>query len=119
MEPGIITQYGRNPEHQYSWSNVLLKTENYDEARRKFHLFYSDIKKTSAIIRNTLIKLNADYEEPDESKNFCNILFKVEPDVDDIKNLIVDLNMQYEMGEWKITLSLYKKEDEEKIHGSE
>jgi hypothetical protein len=119
MEPGIITQYGRDAEHQYSWSNVLLQTESFDEAKRKFHLFYADIKKTSAIIRNTLVKLNANYEEPDENKNFCNILFNVEPDVDDIKNLVVDLNMQYEMGEWKIIVSFYKKEDEEKIYGSE
>jgi hypothetical protein len=119
MEPGIITQYGRNVEHQYSWSNVLLQTENFDEAKRKFHLFYADIKKTSAVIRNTLVKLNADYTEPDENKNFCNILFNVEPDVDDIKNLVVDLNMQYEMGEWKIIVSFYKKENEVKISGSD
>ena len=119
MEPGIITQYGREAEHQFSWSNVLLQTEDYNEAKRKFRLFYADIKKTSALIRNTLVKLNADYIEPDDSKNFCNILFKVEPGVDDINNLIVDLNMQYEMSEWKITLSLYNKEDEKKIYGIE
>ena len=118
MEPGIITQYGREAEHQYSWSNVLLQTEDYNEAKRKFRLFYADIKKTSALIRNTLVKLNADYIEPDENKNFCNILFKVQPNVDDIKNLIVDLNMQYEMSEWKITVSLYNKEDEKEIYGS-
>ena len=119
MEPGIITQYGREAEHQFSWSNVLLQTEDYNEAKRKFRLFYADIKKTSALIRNTLVKLNADYIEPDDSKNFCNILFKVQPGVDDINNLIVDLNMQYEMSEWKITLSLYNKEDEKKIYGIE
>ena len=118
MEPGIITQYGREAEHQFSWSNVLLQTEDYNEAKRKFRLFYADIKKTSALIRNTLVKLNADYIEPDESKNFCNILFKVEPGVDDINNLIVDLNMQYEMSEWKITVSLYNKEDKKEIYGS-
>src|SRR5690349_14876900 len=118
MEPGIITQYGRDAEHQYSWSNVLLQTEDYNEAKRKFRLFYADIKKTSALIRNTLVKLNADYIEPDESKSFCNILFKVEPGVDDINNLIVDLNMQYEMSEWKITVSLYNKEDKKEIYGS-
>ena len=39
MEPGIITQYGREAEHQFSWSNVLLQTEDYNEAKRKFRLF--------------------------------------------------------------------------------
>lgn len=119
MEPGIITQYGREVEHQYSWSNVLLETESYEEAKRKFRLYYSDIKRTSAIIRNTLVKLNGNYAEPGEDKKFCSVIFKVEPDEEETKNLVVDLNMQYEMSEWKITVSLYKQEDDAKSDGTE
>src|SRR3954454_6156396 len=49
LSPGVITQYGSEKDHEYSWSNVLLQTENYEDAKKKFHLFYSEIKKTSAI----------------------------------------------------------------------
>jgi hypothetical protein len=111
MPPGVITQYGSEKDDEYSWSNVLLQTENYAEAKKKFHVFYSEIKKTSAIINGS-----ADYTEPDDNKKFCSVLFNVEPHKAITKNIVVDLSMQYEMSEWKITVSLYQMKDEAKIH---
>jgi hypothetical protein len=114
MPPGIITQYGSEKDHEYSWSNVLLQTENYEEAKKKFHLFYFEIKKTPAIINGS-----SDYTEPDENKKFCSVLFNVASGDAKTKNIVVDLSMQYEMSEWKITVSLYQMKDEAKIYHAE
>src|SRR4030095_15988356 len=50
MPHGIIVQYGAEKERVYSWKNVLLETEDFEEAKKKFHLYYAQIKKTTAII---------------------------------------------------------------------
>lgn len=115
MPDGVIIQYGAEKEHVYSWKNVLYETENFEEAKKKFHLYYAQIKKTTAIINQMSIRLVADYTEPDENKRFNTISFQLETIEESVKDVVVELNMQYEMDEWKITVSLYHVEDENKL----
>lgn len=116
MPEGIIVQYTAEADQVYSWKNILLETENFEEAKKKFHLFYNQIKKTTAIINQMGIRLVADYTEPDESKKFNTIIFKLETIEKSVKDVVVDLSLRYEIDEWKITLSLYHVEDESKLH---
>jgi hypothetical protein len=111
LPQGIIVQYGDEKEHVYSWKNVLLETEDFEEAKKKFHLYYTQIRKTKAIINQMDIRLIGDYTEPDESKQFNTIIFKLESIEPLIKDVVVDLSLQYEMSGWKITVSLYHVED--------
>ncbi|QEC68656.1 hypothetical protein FRZ67_15565 [Panacibacter ginsenosidivorans] len=111
MQPGIISQYGYADEHAYSWKNVLLETNNFDEAKTKFKQFYNNIKKTEASIEKLEIKLAADYVEPEAFKTFNTIRFKLETMQDLVKDVTVELNMEYEMDEWKITVSVFHIED--------
>src|SRR5215831_10045937 len=110
--PGIITQYGEAEDHVYSWKNVLLETENFEEAKRKFHLYYEQIRKTTTIVKGSAIRLVADYTEPDDNKKFNDIIFDIKSEDDVIKNAVIDLSLQNEMSEWKITVSLYSVDDE-------
>lgn len=111
MEPGIITQYGYEKEHSFSWKNVLLTTTNFDEAKNKYRQFYNNIKKTVTSIEHLEIKLVADYIEPNELKTFNTIRFKMETMQELVKDVTVELNMQYEMDQWKITVSVFHVED--------
>jgi len=112
MPPGVIVQYGDENEHVYSWRNILLETENFEDAKKKFRLYYAQIKKTTAIINQMDIRLVGDYKEPDENKQFNTIIFRLESIEPAVKDVVTDLSLQYEMSEWKITLSLYHVEDE-------
>ena len=111
MPPGIVSQYGYEAEHAFSWKNTLLETGNFSEAKAKFKQFYNHIKKTVAAIEKLEIKLDADYVEPDEFKSFNTIRFKLETMQDLVKDVTVELNMQYEMDQWKITMSVFHIED--------
>jgi hypothetical protein len=111
MQPGIITQYGYADEHAYSWKNTLLETESFTEAKNKFKQFYTQIKKTESSIEHLEIKLAADYIEPEELKTFNTIRFKMETVQELLKDVTVDLTLQYEMDQWKITISVFHIED--------
>lgn len=114
MPEGTIAQYTAESDQVYSWKNVLLDTENFDEAKKKFHQYYAQVKKTTAIINQMGIRLVADYTEPDESKKFNTIIFKLETIEQSVKDVVVDLSLRYEIDEWKIILSLYHIEDQSK-----
>lgn len=111
MPPGIISQYGYEAEHAFSWKNTLLETDNFNDAKTKFRLYYNHIKKTVAAIEKLEIKLDADYVEPDEFKSFNTIRFKLETMQDLVKDVTVELNMQYEMDHWTITMGVFHIED--------
>lgn len=111
MQPGIISQYGYEDEHAFSWKNVLLETESFEEAKSKYKQFYNHIKKTVSSIEKLEIKLEADYIEPEEFKTFNTIRFKMETMQDLVKDVTVDLTMQYEMDKWKVIVSVYHIED--------
>ena len=111
MPPGIISQYGYEDEHAFSWKNELFESTDFTDAKSKFKQFYSNIKKTVASIEKLEIKLAADYEEPQEFKTFNTIRFKMETMQDLVKDVTVELNMQYEMDQWKITMSVFHIED--------
>lgn len=111
MQPGIVTQYGYPDEHAYSWTNTLLETENFGEAKSKFKQFYAHIKKTVTSIEHLEIKLAADYTEPSDFKTFNTIRFKMETVQPLVKDVTVELNMEYEMDQWKITMSVFHIED--------
>src|ERR1051326_1916349 len=36
MQPGIISQFGDEKDHVYSWQNVLCEAENFEDAKKKF-----------------------------------------------------------------------------------
>jgi len=111
VPPGTVVQYGDEKERVYSWKNVLLETGDFEEARKKFRLYYTQIKKTKAIINQMDIRLVGNYIEPDENKQFNTIIFKLESIEPLIIDVVVDLSLQYEMSGWKITVSLYHVED--------
>jgi hypothetical protein len=116
MPEGVIVQYTAESDQVYSWKNVLLETENFEEAKKKFHQFYAQVKKATAVYKQMSVRLIADYTEPDEVRKFNTIIFKLETIEKSFKDVVVDLSMRYEMDEWKITVSLYHVEDESKLH---
>jgi hypothetical protein len=89
----------------------LLETENFTEAKNKFKQFYTQIKKTESSIEHLEIKLAADFIEPEEFKTFNTIRFKMETMQELLKDVTVDLTLQYEMDQWKITVSVFHIED--------
>jgi hypothetical protein len=113
-EPGIITQYGEEKERAFSWRNVLLETENFEEAKSKFRQYYAQARKTITVIHGIEIKLVADYTEPAEDKKFNSIRFTMQTIEEAMKDVTVELGMQYEMSGWKITLSVYHIDDTQK-----
>ena len=113
-EPGIITQYGEEKERAYSWRNVLLETENFEEAKKRFKQFYIEASKTITVIHGMEIKLVADYAEPSEDKKFNSIRFTLQTIEETVKDVTVELTMQYEMSGWKIALSVYHMDDMQK-----
>ncbi|HEX4375274.1 MAG TPA: hypothetical protein VHZ50_18355 [Puia sp.] len=110
----IVTRYNSPKNDAYGWSCVAFENEDFDQVKSKFKELFGQIK-------NSIVKLGGSkpfiltgtYVDPDEAKKFTTILFELLPSGGDVKNLKVDLSIQYIITGWKISLSVYDHEAKE------
>jgi len=115
----VVTRYSSTNNDVYSWGCTILKTEDFNTAKNKFKEIFGQIK-------NSIIKphggkpfiLNGQYEAPSEEKKFTTVIFELLPAVGEMKKVKIDLSLQYEVTEWKLSLTVYdrdRKDDESGI----
>jgi hypothetical protein len=113
-----VTRYNSKKDDVYSWTCVVFQADNFDQVKDKFKEIFGQIK-------NTIIKiegqkpfiLNGQYEAPTEEKKFTTVVFELLPSVGDMKKVKVDLTIQYEMSDWKISLSVYDRDRKDEEQG--
>ncbi len=116
-EQNSIAQYRSQKNPVYSWQAVLLHTEDFEEASKKYKWLYSQLKVMTVKVQDYSFTLSGEYEAPDESKKFCSSIFKLTPNAATMPGLKVEASMQFEFPEWKISLLVYEREREDNEQG--
>jgi hypothetical protein len=110
-DSSIIIQNGEEKDNIFSWKEVVFEADDFNEAKSKFHEYFYKIKGTTALIDNEKISFEASYDTPDDTKRFASILFTAHPKIQQLKNVIIDLSMQYLFSGWQISISVYEHTD--------
>jgi len=112
-----ITQY-KATRPIYSWQATLLSTEEFDEAAKKYKWLYNQLKvMTLRMEGGYTFTLSGEYDAPDESRKFCSSIFKLTPNASATPKLKVEVSMQFEFPEWKVSLLVYEREREDNERG--
>lgn len=115
-EQNTIVQYkSKNPV--YSWQAILLHTEDFEEASKKYKWLYSQLKVMTVKVQDYSFTLSGAFGVPDESKKFCSSIFKLTPNAANMPRLKIEASMEYEFPEWKISLMVYEREREDSEQG--
>lgn len=113
-EECYITRYSTSSEEQpiYSWQALMLTTENFNEAKRKFKSLFDHFNNLAIGTSS----LKGSYEMPAEEKRFTSVIFSISPADESSKKLRVEIVMENEGMEWKVRIQVYEqeREDEEK-----
>lgn len=111
-EECTITRYTSDEEPIYSWQALMLTTENFNVAKRKFKLLFDQFN-NMAIVSSYL---KGTYEAPVEEKKFTSVLFSISPADESSRKLRVEILLESEMMEWKVRVLVYdrEREDDEK-----
>lgn len=109
----LIVKYSSEVKPVYSWQSVLLITEEYEEAAKKYKTVYNQLKGMNITYVVDRYTLRGVYEEPDESRGFAtSVLAPAHPPAA-LKKLKVEVSLQYEFPEWKVAVMVYEKEKED------
>lgn len=117
-ENNSIVEYKSLNNPLYSWQAVLLNTEDFEEASKKYKWLYNQLKVMTVKLEGGYsFTLSGDYDAPDESKKFSSSVFKLTPNASNMPKLKIEASMQFEFPEWKVSLLVYEKEREDNERG--
>jgi hypothetical protein len=116
-EKNTITRYsGKQPV--YSWQALMLTTEEFAAAEKKYKSLHRDLKSISLTLsRDYTYGLAGEYDAPTESRKFASTLMHLTPYATALPNVKVELSLQYEFPEWKVYLTVYQREREDDERG--
>lgn len=112
-EQNSITKYvSTNPV--YSWQALVLTTESFEEAAKKYKWLYNQLKVMTINMKGGYsFSLSGNYGTPDESKVFSVSTFQLTPAATNLPRLKIEVTMQYYFPEWKVNLLVFQKERED------
>jgi hypothetical protein len=113
IEESTITKYSATDKTICSWQGLILTTESFSEAAKKFRLLYTQLNG----LRLGSSQLNGLYETPSEEKKFTSALLSFSPVNDGFQKMKVELVLQAEVMEWKVKLLIYDREREDNERG--
>jgi hypothetical protein len=116
-EECTITRYSATGKEIYSWQALMLKTENFEEAVKKFRSLYTSINNLSVQVNGTNIVFKGNFSKPIEEKKFCSIVFEPADKKNGNLKIRVELLLQSGMFDWAISLLVYEKEREDDERG--
>src|SRR5258708_19563409 len=83
-----ITKYRSKKNDVWSWQAVMLKTEEFEIAKKKFKSLYSQMNNLAVHFEDqTACSFKADYETPIEEKKFNSIVFTTQTKNETVKPL--------------------------------
>ena len=112
-EESTITRYSAKNKDVYSWQALMLTTESFDDAKKKFKALYSQLNE----MKLKTSRLSGVYEAPVEEKKFSTVIFSFDGKDEAISKLKVELVIFSEILEWKVRLVVYDREREDNERG--
>jgi hypothetical protein len=118
-EEVTITQYSSANKYDItSWQALMLTTEDFEDAKKKFKALYNQLQNLAVRIEGGVyFHLKGTYETPVEEKKFTTVVFAVDAGASPFKKLKVELQMIYVPMEWKVKVLVYDKEREDDERG--
>lgn len=106
-----ITEYTSSTDrHVYSWQAVWLRTDNFAEAAKLYKRLYDELKGLNITYVVDQYTLEGRYQAPDESKAFIVSEVTVSHPPAQLSKLKVEVQMQYELPEWKVSVAVFERE---------
>lgn len=118
-EETTITRYSSKNNNVCSWQSLMLTTESFEKAKQKFKTLFNQLNNLAVNPGSSgSFHLKGTYETPTEEKKFASVLFSLKSADEAIKKLKVEISLQYELMEWKVSVLVYDREREDNERGN-
>ena len=112
-----VTKYSSTARNISSWEALMLSTESFEEAKKKFRALFTQLNGLKVSIDGLGFTLKGEYETPKEEIKFTTATFSLSPGGEAVKKLRAEILMEYELTEWKVKVIVFDKEREDDEKG--
>ncbi|HEX2532495.1 MAG TPA: hypothetical protein VHK69_02100 [Chitinophagaceae bacterium] len=116
-ESCMITQYSSNSRSIYSWQALMLSTEDFEVAAKKYRSLFQQLKGMNVKYVTDSYTLVGHFEEPDDSRKFMISELTVAEAPGPLKKLRVEVYMQFEFPEWRVGVTVFERERDDEERG--
>lgn len=107
-----ITRYSAEGKEIWSWEVLMLQSEDFGKAEKKFRSLFQSIRNLSVNTGGDKVVFKGDFEKPAEEKKFTSIVFKPAREEGVFQKLRIDLLLQNVLLEWEVKVIFYDVERE-------
>ncbi|HVZ56309.1 MAG TPA: hypothetical protein VG870_06585 [Chitinophagaceae bacterium] len=113
-EQCVITRYSDRKKPVYSYKAVLPATDDFEAAKKQFRSLFRQLNNLPVRLgASRSVLFRGTYEEPEEGRGFTSILFAADSTEPAIRHVRIELSLEPDLMDWKISLSVYEKERED------
>lgn len=112
-EACTITKYSSNTKPIYSLQALMLSTESFSEAEKKYRWVFTQLKGMNIKYVVDHYTLQGAYDAPAEERKFVTSTLAVAQAPEPLQKLRMEVSMQFEFPEWKVALTVFEKEKED------
>ncbi len=112
-----VIKYSSNTKEIFSWEADILRTDDFEEASKKFRSCFSSLQHLSVDINGLNAVFKGEYIKPSESIKFTTIVFDAGDKTPELENLKIALVLETEMLDWVIRIQVYEKQRDDKDRG--
>jgi hypothetical protein len=113
-----IIEYSASHGTVFSWQSVLLRSEEYADAEKKYRSVFNQLKGMNVTYIVDNYTLTGKMESPAESKKFTTSVLTLAGPPQALSKLRVEVTLQFEFPEWTVVLNVYEKEKDDKEDSS-
>ena len=112
-EKSTITIYSSDKKTICGWEGLMLTTENFEDAKKKYKTLYTQLNNLTASAGDGDFRFKGNYDAPVEEKKFAGSILTPDKKTSPFSKLKLEISLQYELLEWKVRLLIYDKERED------
>lgn len=112
-EKSTITIYSSDKKTICGWEGLMLTTENFEDAKKKYKTLYTQLNNLDASAGDGDFRFKGNYDAPVEEKKFAGSILTPDNKTNPFSKLKLEISLQYELLEWKVRLLIYDKERED------
>jgi hypothetical protein len=112
-----VIRYSSAKKDIYSWEATMLKTDDFEEAEKKFRSLFNSLQHLSVTINGSKVVFKGAYEKPAEENKFTSVVFGAAEKFADLAMLKVELLMEAGIIDWTIRVLVYEKQKEDNERG--
>jgi hypothetical protein len=113
-----ITKYSANNKKIFSWEALMLTTDDFEAAKKKFRALYQQFNQLGVKMDyGETFYLGGKYEAPVEEKKFNSVVLMFENPDQNTHKMRLEISMLYELLEWNVRVMIYEHERDDDEQG--